>query len=181
MSRRFGRNQRRQLREQIAKLEEKASRALSDLSDMTEQRNKLTAELDRWAKDIRHLLGADSAFNREPSEITVEDYLLDEGAMYVDPAVGVPILPRLGVRHMLTARETIEAAICSFELRQDDYAQMLRIMLVTKKGRVGYAINDTRLHRMSPRDIDVLSETIAHEIAEFMKSEDWIEPAGRRW
>lgn len=93
MSRRFGRNQRRKLRADLASAIAAASHAKREKEEHARARLALEGELIDWAARIVALLGPESAFARVMAEHNIDHALFDDVAINGQPFFVEPYQP----------------------------------------------------------------------------------------
>lgn len=176
MSKRFGRNQRRKLREEVANLT--ASRDLHVQRTVRAQAEtrELALRLSTWAEDIAHMLGRESAFNEQVMRQQVRDVRSFGGALRMMPPVRL-LAPTRGPEEppqFASVENVIEAAIYLARIDgppADRMRRQLRIVLESRNGDVAYAMSDDRHRRWSPRDVRYMAEMIALEMARHLVAE----------
>lgn len=178
MSRRFGRNQRRAMRETIAEKDRQiavSNEMFSEVSNRSAARKReadeLRGRLETWARDVMRLMGDDSAFNERVKRMTVDERFAGGGLLQLAPIVDLPPISR-GVEPMPTTVQTvISALIWRLHMSRDEFRPMIRIELENRfKEPVGYALAED--HRWTERDIEYLSRRIAGEMATLLNSVD---------
>ncbi len=172
MAKRFGRNQRRHMREEIATKNELLSEALNRSAARGREAAELRSRLETWARDVMRLMGDDSAFNERVKRMAVDDRYVDMGWHLTNPIVDMPPISR-DARPMppMTVRTIITALIWRLHMSRDEFRPMIRIELENRfKEPVGYAL--AKDHRWTERDIEYLSRRIATEMATLLNSVD---------
>ena len=173
MAKRFGRNQRRKMRDELSA---KASQ-IDSLSTRLDRANRdygeISVRLHRWAQDVLDLAGPDSAFNEMMRQVEVDARQFDYGRMDLAAPVQMPL------RHAdrrypfyVMPEKVIEAMIYTAHLDSDITLRMreqVRICIQSKSGKYALAVSDDR--NWTSRDVDVLSRMIAQEIAQFRASD----------
>lgn len=170
MAKRFGRNQRRHMREEIATKNELLSEALNRSAARGREANELRGRLETWARDVMHLMGDDSAFNERVKRMAVDDRYADMGRLQLSPIYDLgPIGPRDAPPLMV--QTIITALIWRLHMSRDEFRPMIRIELENRfKEPVGYALAED--HRWTERDIEYLSRRIATGMATLLNSVD---------
>lgn len=177
MAKRFGRNQRRQMREQITRMYQHQAEAMDNLGRVQKERQRLADRLTAWAKDIAHLLGPESAFNEQVMRQEVRDVHAFGDALrmllpvkLVGPTPSPEDMPQFA-----SVGSVIEAAIYLARVHEpmaDKMRRELRIVLESRNGDLAYAMNDDRHCRWSPQDINFMARMIAEKMAEHLATED---------
>lgn len=163
MGNRYGRNQKRKHREQIAALQEmhRMDRAL--LNDVSKRAAALDAEMRAWDDEVRHLLGERSAFRRRTPE-TVSQYptrevsIIEPISKYSDDLAGMSEAP------MMT-RERMRRFV--FSIDRDDFRLQRLVRFIESDGRggVAYVISDTALLMgFGGREVNYLAVNIANNL-----------------
>lgn len=170
MAKRFGRNQRRHMREEIATKNELLSEALNRSAARGREAAELRARLERWAADVMRLMGDDSAFNERAKRMSIDDSYAAYGELRLSPSYDLgPIGPRAAPPMMV--QTIITALIWRLHMSRDEFRPMIRIELENRfKEPVGYALAED--HRWTERDIEYLSRRIATEMATLLNSVD---------
>lgn len=166
MGKRYGRNQKRRHREQIAALHEThvIDRALLDRTSM--RAAELDSEMREWDEEIRRLCGEYSALRRVTPELKSRH-----------PIREMPIVEPLGTRPFggemeisasmtMNVRERMRRFV--FTLEHDDMRmqRLIRFMEADGRGGVAYAISDLALERgFGRREIAYLANEIATNMA----------------
>lgn len=176
MSKRFGRNQRRKMREEIAMKNEMLSEALGRSDAKAREVQELRNRLSLWAEDIAHLLGPESAFNERVMRREVRDIHAFSGVLQMLPPVRLLTPARVPeeMPQFASIGSVIEAAIYLARLGgspADKMRRELRIVLESRNGDVAYAMSDARHRRWSPRDVRYMADIIALEMAEHLSQE----------
>ena len=155
MAKRFGRNQRRHMREEIAKKDQMLATSRSEAAAL---RHRLT----EWSTEILHLLGSDSAFNEQLRRIRNEG-LLDRLQLSPIPA---PVFMRDRAPQWERVSDVITACIMRCQIRSDDLRGQIAVEIGDHMGQlVAYAISEDRRQAWTPRDIRYMAEMIANEMA----------------
>ena len=184
MSKRFGRNQRRKLRAtndalSTALSAEKFFRARADerhareLEKAKDELGQTLAQVERWAEDIVHLAGTESAFNFHVRNFDVKNLRSLGPFLRLAPLSPVKrrafsdAVPELHPVHVIDAAIYLAQVDQSFA---DKMRSIVRVRLSSVGDFLGYAFNTDRHQNLSPRDIDGIAEMIANEMAEFTRS-----------
>ncbi len=169
MSRRFGRNQRRRLREEIASKNEMLSEALNGSAARGREAAELRSRLHLWAEDIAQLMGPDSAFNERVRRMAVEDAYALGDRLRIIPVDLMEIVPRSAQAPNASVETIIEALIWRLHISREEFRPMIRIELTNRHAEpVGYALAED--HRWTERDICQLAQRIAREMASLINS-----------
>lgn len=162
MSKRYGRNQKRQHRARIAALEEMHEMDRALLAERSAELSSLKLEVYEWDEEIRRLLGEYSALRRNTPELRsnhpIREMPIFEPAPYrYEPDVTLTMT--------MPTRERMRRFV--FTIRKDDMRmqRLIRFMEADGDGGVAYAISETALaHGFGKREIAYM----AHEIASSM-------------
>lgn len=167
MSKRFGRNQRRHMRERIANLLAAQAEAHDHLRKARDEASELRSRLHRWAEDVAQLMGPDSAFNEQVRRMAVEDVRSFGGRLRLSPVDLMQIVPRSAPVPVTSVVTIIEALIWRLHLSRDEFRPMVRIELENRYAEpVGYALAED--HRWTERDVRYLAERIAREMTDLL-------------
>lgn len=162
MSKRFGRNQKRRLREEIAAKNEMLSEALNRSAERAADARYLRQRLEEWATEILHLMGPDSAFNEKLTRYRTEG-LMDR--LRLNP-VRAPITMRDSAPRWEKVSDVIEACILRCQIKSDDLHGMIAVEIGDHMGSlVGYGLPEDRRKAWTPRDINTIANLIANEMA----------------
>ena len=162
MSKRFGRNQRRKLREEIATKNEMLSEALNRSRARKIEADELRSRLHTWAEDVAQLMGPDSAFNEQVRRMGVEDVHSFGGRLQLAPIRLSPVAPTFAGQ-MTSVETVINALIWRLHLSRDEFRHLIRIELENRYAEpVGYALLPD--HIWTQRDIDYLAQGIARKM-----------------
>lgn len=178
MSKRFGRNQRRKMRAQLADIQDKFEKAVVTGCDERRRANELAGRLERWARDIQNLLGHESAFNEQVRRMEVESLRSFDGRLRLSPQRDIarfdPV-SEISVAYQGSVSSIIEAAIyvanVSSELR-GHMREQVRILLQSRNGDLGYVMNREPHHGWTSRDIEHIAQLIAREMANYAAGEN---------
>ena len=169
MARRFGRNQRRHMREEIATKNEMLSEALNRSRERKLEADELRSRLHRWAEDVAQLMGPDSAFNEQVRRMAVEDVRSFGGRLRLNPVDLTRIVPRSAPVPMTSVETIISALIWRLHLSRDEFRPMIRVELENRYAEpVGYALAEE--HRWTERDVRYLAERIAREMTDLLNA-----------
>lgn len=175
MAKRYGRNQRRKHREEIAALLEDNLRARSDYQLVSYELREKKRLIDEWDMSVNEYLGAYSAFliNTPTVNTRVPPFVAPIGGIG-----GKRLLPYCSddvpsinpIRTMSTIRHEVFMTGSPY---REDLQQIVRYMHVGEHGDsvlyVNYTINNVDIIKASKRDLPYLAEKIAREFQDFMK------------
>lgn len=163
MASRFGRNQRRKMREQIAQLNDQYT-SETEARKLAESYERETRyRLDAWAADIRNLLGSDSVFNERYRSLV--DHTSMAPYMRVPKLVSAPIAPTT----IAMSEAAIRAAIWRINMDRDQFTGMVRVLLTDDRGTpCALAISAGDMPRTN-QDIEYLSKMIASKFVKFLE------------
>lgn len=168
MAKRFGRNQRRHLREEIATKNELLSEALNRSAARGREAAELRNRLTRWAEEILHLMGEDSAFNEQLRRVR-SNGMLDRLMLSPVPA---PISMRDRAPRWEQVSSVIEACILRCNIKSDDLRGHVAVEIGDHMGSLaGYAMSRDRREAWTPRDIHYVAELIANQMAKVLAHE----------
>lgn len=172
MAARFGRNQRRKMRDaltekdrQISVMNEMLTEAMNRSAACGREVASLRQRLEAWARDVMHLMGEDSAFNERVRRMTIDERYAGAGQLEFAPIVDLSPVSRSmkASATPITVRTVITALIWRLHMSRDEFRPMIRIELENRfKQPVGYALSPE--HRWTPRDAEYLSRRIADEM-----------------
>jgi hypothetical protein len=169
MARRFGRNQRRQMREEIATKNELLSEALNRSAARGREVDMLRGRLEQWAGEVVHLMGRDSAFNERVAKMTVNDRYMDR--LRLRPIEFVPLGRGPDRMPVATVETIITALIWRLRMSRDEFQHMIRIELEARDATpVGYALPIE--HHWTRRDQEYLARRIAAEMVDVLNGVD---------
>jgi hypothetical protein len=173
---RFGRNQRRQMREQIAALSVTAD-ALRKRTGEAEQRARHAEhELERWAADVQQLAGENSAYCYHMSQV---GYDLRRSGPIIELAPrdyrGSRFDPFNG--ELRQARASIQALVLALQMDVERFPDRVMFKLVPHgTERFGreilpsyYALDIKTLRTMPPRAVEGFGRQIAEAIADLIR------------
>lgn len=166
MARRFGRNQRRQMRAEIAALELNLDQQRAATRRELENAATLRGRLTDWAEEILYLMGSDSAFNEQLRRIR------NPGAidrLMLSPVRSMPIAMRDEPPAWERVSDVITACIMRCQLKADDLSGTIAVEIGDHMGPlVAYALPEERRRNWSPRDIRRIAELVANEMAAYL-------------
>jgi len=121
----------------------------------------LRGRLNRWADDIRDLMGAESAFNERISCVRGDPNV--PVIRYRVPA-SVQVAPLEPTIEAIEAERVIEALVYRLNISRDEFHHMVRIELVNERDEtIAYAVSERCL--WNAKDEEVLTRMIAHDMA----------------
>jgi hypothetical protein len=168
MASRFGRNQRRKMREQIAQLN-KQHTSETEARKLAESYERETRyRLDAWAADIRNLLGNDSVFNERYQSLVAHTSMapymrIPKPLRTIDVSVGRPAM------EMIASDEAILAAIWRINMDRDQFTGMVRVELTNDSGvTCALAVTKGEMPRTN-QDIECLGKMIASKFVRFLE------------
>ena len=163
MAKRFGRNQRRKMREEIAAANEWADYWQHWAEQYRHNAVVLRGRLNRWADDVRSLMGADSAFNEQISRVRSDPW---GPTIRLNPQSHCVATMPFAPVEAIEAQRVIEALIYRLDVKRDNYSEMVRIELVNEREEtIAYAVSER--HFWTEKDEEVLTRMIAGEITRF--------------
>lgn len=175
MAKRFGRNQRRKLRQENEALAGYLRVAIDRKVAVEEANHALERRLIDWADEVLHLCGDCSAYNE-----TLRQMLrLDDR-----PSYDVPLLPTslpscaVASRHSYlpestVAMRTIEAFVYTMTMRPEAIPPRLHFALVSKAGPiVAYAVDRQLFLNPSPRMVGDMALRIARDMAAYLRGQN---------
>ena len=170
MAKRFGRNQRRQMREQIADLDHKLAAQREATRRVANDAEALRHRLTDWAKEILHLMGSDSAFNEQLRRVR------NVGGMdplMLSPVHASTIAMRDQPPQWERVSDVITACLMRCRLKSDDLRGQIALEISDHMGQLAaYALPEARRRNWSPRDIRYMAELIAQELAAYLLASD---------
>lgn len=159
MAKRFGRNQRRAMREEISRIGEERSITRGQLVRSEQRFSALENRLGQWADDVLRLMGPDSAFNEQVRRMTVHENCGD--VLRLETRITPSY--RSFNEPPVVASMVIEALIWRLHMSSDDLSHKIRIVLENRHGEpVGYALHKS--HVWSTKDQNYLAQRIADEM-----------------
>lgn len=177
MARRFGRNQRRHMREEIIRRDEaiaakneQLSEALNRSAERGREAAELRQRLEDWATEILHLMGRDHAFNEQLARYRSEG-LMDR--LRLQPVMRPNIAPRGSTPPQWEkVSSVIEACIMRCRISGDHLSGMIAVEIGDHMGAlVGYGLPTERRKSWTPRDIRKVAELIANKMAQHLRVE----------
>ena len=166
MANRFGRNQRRKMREQIYAAQSDVNRLNKAVVEANVRADRLAKRIENWASDIAQLLGPTSAYNERPMSVHLEDVRHLGGVMRMEPMRMAELTqPDSQISEFATI---IDLAVHTAEISKESRDRMseeMRIKIESRHGNIAYAINQDRAKNWSPCDITCMAEMIANRMA----------------
>lgn len=166
MGKRYGRNQKRRAREQIAALEESHIMDRALLADVSKRAAELDAEMREWDEEIRRLLGTYSALRRRTPEMLsshpIREMPIHEPISHMSRFDGEISMSEMTI----PVRERMRRFI--FTLSRDDIRmqRLIRFMETDGKGGVAYSISEHAIaNGFGRREIAYLAHEIASNMA----------------
>lgn len=154
MSRRFGRNQRRKLRDEVARLEAVSSGHYADKLTYLRRLERAEGEMVEWADRILTLLGPNSAFARELNRLGVDaGYFANllEGMPMRLEAPGVTSLRPRTAEAVRIAADVVEA-FAVYAVHEDDFlSRRVRFEVAAPDGRAAIMMDHQTLHLLRGR------------------------------
>jgi predicted nuclease with TOPRIM domain len=166
MSKRFGRNQKRKLRDENAALKSKYNKSLSLNGSLLDAQYRLEGKLQEWASRIIRLVGQDSAFALELAETKTKPDRLGKTVRMSRPRNLVDLMIRSDGTEQMTMERIISALSWKFENEDDPDVHRKVFMLRAECGQVAYAVSTEHVAdlRSDERVIRDLSDRIANEL-----------------
>lgn len=176
MSRRFGRNQRRRMREEIALQamllrQTRASLESESAGRLKEKRARvaLEHEMAEWAERIASLLGPESAFAREVSEMGLDPGLFHSVAHEGRPLAVEPrsTLTRVaGGMTMREAREIIDLFATTATPERDGAAYRWRFLIRGKDGAAALMMDERTIYTLKRNGDRALRDHLVRQLVE---------------
>lgn len=171
MGKRFGRNQRRKLREENQQLMNTCMELARDRAGFEKLANEWRDRIDRWASEIRYLLGDNSAFNETLKRVRVENLDALGGRLRLCND-NQPV--SFTVKSLLVEESfsIIEAFYMTARVEPDRYKPNITVLIEDRDGNaVALAVDRQRLTNWSPRVIRENAQMIALQMAQFYDAE----------
>lgn len=172
MSRRFGRNQRRRMREALVEAQQTTSSAVA----VAAQRGRRVNELVDEARDLRTMLdeiadrvGRYAIAAGVPHNFEARWLQRGKGRFQMDVPPDMPSMCTFGNSMDMTMRfydETMR--LLEVEAVRDDFARQMHCRVTFDEHAIGYAISDHALRNMTAKEIE---RRIAPEIARLLVAE----------
>lgn len=170
MSKRFGRNQKRKMREELSNLEYLKNESEGLKNYYRDKFHDYELRLTSWAKRMNHLVGPEHPLNEEIHRIFLKrNPNIHERFKFMKPT-------RLSLTDALDkslsdpyiASEFIQTVLHTVDLRRDTNTFRVIVQLLAPDKQCYYAIDDQILYegRTDPKFIYWLSESIAHKLSE---------------
>lgn len=164
MGKRFGRNQRRKLREENEQLMNTCMDMARDRAAFEKLAHEFEQRMADWAQEVRYLLGENSAFNETLKRVRVRNLEVLEGRLRLSDDN-----PYVVAGEMLAFEQSvsvIEAFVITARLEPHPYKPLVTVIIEDRFGNtVGLAVDRARLNNWSPRIIHETARTIVTEIA----------------
>lgn len=176
MAKRYGRNQRRKHREQIAELESKLSAKNAvhreKILELVRELGNVQSLIVAWDNDVRAMLGDYSAFLIETGRIKhgkVFDVYLNSPLQPICPSGPSPIDVVALRDRITTLRNLIDVEEIEYDLQN-----LIRFRQVDTRGReflhLCYTLPQRELRRMYARDYTDLAQHIANEFRSYIEN-----------
>lgn len=176
MSRRFGRNQKRRMREQIAQEEQRAAQASNQatmMRTMLELERGLMRETSDKLRDLEEFFGLVAARVGEYATISgLEPKYIRDMPRFDQWRTPVqtpaPIEPfsfeNISAMDTVTIQDEI-MRLLEIDVVRDNFAHQLHVRGLLGDGKIGYSISESALRRMTQQEItDRLVPEIAREV-----------------
>lgn len=165
MSKRFGRKQKRKLREQVVVLEKEKAAKQSKIDRMSYLVNLIT----EWDENIRRLLGPQTAF-RLKTELNLVDRtdLPEYWRVFYAPSINC-FESSVAMSHgpeVAASIQNLRKMMVEIRQRPDDFRKAIRLIVANKQQAAIY-VDDDYLSRngLTERDIRWVAEDIARQLA----------------
>ncbi len=173
MAKRFGRNQRRKMQHELGKAQDLLEVNRKWLARSNNEKNSLKAKQRDWAKQIINLLGEESAFGKELTQIVYSDDILRGHIRHAVPRrFTIADLMDMSAPEVTRAATDIVNLFC---FRMHDHYDILRNRLVlelsTPEGQVSaFAVDEMTMRNMrqDKRFTDYLARNIARRLADHL-------------
>lgn len=164
MSKRFGRNQKRKMREQIAHLEKKAIEG----DWWRTESLSLESRLVNWARSMNSYLGSDHPLNERIHKITLQRVPYLEERLRFNKPLTLQKAMDINLSDFSTACEYIDTVLHVVNVHRDKVSHSVRVELLSPDQRSYFAIDESELKngRRDPRFIHWMSEEIASRLSE---------------
>lgn len=169
MSKRFGRNQRRKMREEIARKTEAHERASALASYQSDIARRLEQELRDWDDEITHLLGVYSAFRRTTPDLSsrhpLREMPIEERLSFAQAWREVDLSVMMQPIEMMRVR--MFRFLTSIDQEPVRMNWLIRLIETNyHEATVGYSMADPlwRHGGFGPRDVDWLARDIARKM-----------------
>ena len=165
MAKRFGRNQRRKMRQQIETLEVEKAHVEKIYGQARDRAWQLEQRLYDWAREIRHLLGDNSAFNEQLRRYRMDPW---QDTLMLQPVISLDIHQMKDSAPQIDSVPAIIEALI-FRARSKNFENIISIEIVGPDGTlVGYGLTKDRCRDWSPRTIEATARMIAIEMARYL-------------
>lgn len=164
MAKRFGRNQKRRMREEIAHLEKKVIEGES-------WRNKslsLEGRLVNWARSMNSYLGSEHPLNEQIHKIMLQRVPYLDERLRFSGRRSLQHAMDINLSDFTTTCEYINAVLHIVNVHRDKVPHSVRVELLSPDQRSYYAIDESWLKngRKDPKFINWMSEEIAVRLSE---------------
>jgi hypothetical protein len=168
MAKRFGRNQRRKMRDEIASVQWELKSSRKSENETNARYVELSRRLTSWAEEVLRLMGQDSAFNEQVRRMAVEDVRSYGGVLRLAPPIRMPVFSPREKPIPLSSYTVIEALIWRLHVSADEFSDMVRIELENRHAEsVGYALS--RKLGWGEKDAEYLARQIARQLIAVMQ------------
>jgi hypothetical protein len=166
MAKRFGRNQRKRLREEVYRAQYIAAMAERDLANERTRRNHLESLIEEWDKRIRRELGHYSALLSEPARVAVQHFF-NRVPTYR------PLMAFMARDPAMTVESTMDYITLSLlrVLSQEDVLllrQNIQIIQVAPSGEQALAFHSVDQREVWRSDPEALARFMARQIVHFL-------------
>lgn len=163
MSRRFGRNQRRKMREEIEALQCEAHNYEALSAQYADHRDQLARRLERWATDVRRLAGDYSPFNERLNKMGWD---LEKNGYRIRftprrAAAVVSPVPQVSAE----TYATIEALVMALKIdaRPVERRALVRLILPAPTENLYFAVDTDTLRDLPDSALDQIAQRITEE------------------
>lgn len=172
VSKRFGRNQRRRMRENLALAAQREAGLARDLRYVGDRAEDLQSRMLDWARIIHHHLGDEHPFNEkivERVEKRVPELAERRRFMPLDRTPAWQSLGKL-MTYGEVAREFLETVTHLVEMKPDVISMGVHLIVRAPDKSAAYMIDDRALYpgRRDPRFVRFLADEIARKLAHYM-------------
>lgn len=175
MAKRFGRNQRRKLREENAQLMNTCMDMARDRAAFEKLANEWRDRINHWASEVRYLLGENSAFNETLKRVRVDNVNALGGRLRLPKEEPLSIATPSATLKALSVEENfsvIESFVMTARVQSDRFKPIITVIVEDRDGNtVALAVDRQRLTNWSPRVIRQNADSIAFQMAQFYDAE----------
>jgi hypothetical protein len=168
MAKRFGRNQRRQMRERIGDLEGVIDGMTALVKKAADARDMYRNRLDSWADEILHLVGDNSAFLETLSQMGMPQM----GSMRFPDRTPLRVrFAMLGAGDHEITMSTIRAFVYTLETRFEAIDRRIYVRLMCRddpERQLAMALDERMFANPSPRMVQDMAIMVAKGLAEAM-------------